>query len=1596
MLRATPSFVKSVLFITGLFWSLSGLLVGCGGPTQPQSCQSNDDCLSGQICTKKKCVEKQSSGCQSDQDCAAPNPKCNSATGQCQPVCLLNSECPTGYECRSGECVLIVSPECVWDKDCGAGKVCREQKCVVDSQKECYSDKDCETKSLRYCASDNTCAWECRVDSDCGTGRRCIEHVCKNTGECRKDDDCSLPKGRCDSVNKTCVACLNDNDCPKEHLCKQQVCEKKPGCSGDADCQAPKARCDVATRMCYECLTNQHCPTGEACDNRTCKVVPTGCNPACTAGNFCFAEQRCLPEWKPCQEAKDCQANETCLDPGAGKVCLTQCDPTKNTSKDDPTNSACLGGYGFCLGTSQTDATKGVCVPPYQKRREWKETCQNLANPQKADYHDCKDADTLCVDDNGSGVCWKKCDPKKNADPQQAGTNPDCDGGQGTCFPLSQGGGICQPVRPKTQKQDEGCLLTDPKKPDWSDCASGLVCVKNKCVVATQDAGQACNNTDKLCKDGLLCLLFDQATNLALCKASCNPNQPKCPTGFVCEAISFTDPNAGACIDERNKSRNKGEACEGNDPTKPEWHTCTNSAPCVQGKCGEPRPATAKKGDFCELGESTDPTYAGCQSGLRCWSNTCLTACDPTASAPGCLAEETCVVLDQNKPKEGVCRPWQGLDCEPQKQPCPGNYTCFKFNFAYRCTKPCDPTASSSGCAAFHDCQPFDVSNPKVGYCIPQRRPLHKKGGSCYYSRPEDPTYHGCQIPYVCIELACVDAPPATGQEGAPCDAKTGCLSSLLCTASDTGQNVCARPCNPYKTGQCKTGEICIPQQKDKLYWTGGCFQPRTLTQPLGSPCKRNNATRPEYNDCTTGLVCVGSGAETYCRTECNPTAATCPTEHSCIEYTQGKGACLRTRQSTREEDQTCGLGDENDPGYHNCKTGLLCATFDAATQLNLCVKACDPSKTPSTCPNDFRCVGVDFFDPTKGACIRNRTQTRAIGESCDLKDPRNAGYNNCLKDDQCLNGFCVDCTENKHCATGETCRVNQCLGPGACLTNTDCQAPKAKCLTTSRQCVACLVDTDCPAGETCQANACQKLPGCQKDSDCTVPTPKCLVASRKCVSCLVEVDCPVGQECKNNTCQVKPNPTGCSPACTAGNYCFNNERCIPTWGSCTSNSDCKTQELCTRLDSSAVCLPSCDPKKNKSTTDATNPDCYGGYGICLGLVGSTQGVCVPPRKPIRDQGETCLRREQPQNPEYHDCKVGLECWNGKCQTARTKTQPIDGACNRDGTGADHNDCVTTAVCVSYVDGRWCRQTCDTANPKCPVDYDCRALTGGGGVCVKKRQNTRKLGETCGGNDIKATSYDHCATNLTCLSFDSTTGLQLCVQNCVLSNPSCPSNHTCLPLSTGGTQGVCISNRTRTRKENETCGGTDPSKPDWNDCIPGYGCYQNKCIARTQSKGDKCDAEKLLCKEGNACIVLDSSNNLNFCLAQCNPQQSACPRDTTCISTSSTDPTQGACLPNRQTTRKEGETCGANDISQASYNSCVTGLTCMGNTTYGYHCLANCNPDTTNPGCRTGYRCVKLGAGRGACAQTCTAVGTCSYGTVCTDPGTSLGYNICM
>lgn len=83
--------------------------------------------------------------------------------------CTVDTDCPTGYECKSGICVLKPTL-CVVNSDCPSGQVCSGGTCVDHAACPTGTHWD---ESQKACVAD-----ACTVDADCPTGQICQGGVC--------------------------------------------------------------------------------------------------------------------------------------------------------------------------------------------------------------------------------------------------------------------------------------------------------------------------------------------------------------------------------------------------------------------------------------------------------------------------------------------------------------------------------------------------------------------------------------------------------------------------------------------------------------------------------------------------------------------------------------------------------------------------------------------------------------------------------------------------------------------------------------------------------------------------------------------------------------------------------------------------------------------------------------------------------------------------------------------------------------------------------------------------------------------------------------------------------------------------------------------------------------------------------------------------------------------------------------------------------------------------------------------------------------------------------------------------------------------------
>jgi peptidoglycan-associated lipoprotein len=118
---------------------MAAFLGGCPAKPKNGECKISEDC-SAQEGFGKTCVEGRCQECGLDTDCKTGF-VCRSLKCVPRPECELNTDCPAGKGCSGGKCVSItpaaLPQECMTDYACGPGKACMSGKCVTATSSTC-------------------------------------------------------------------------------------------------------------------------------------------------------------------------------------------------------------------------------------------------------------------------------------------------------------------------------------------------------------------------------------------------------------------------------------------------------------------------------------------------------------------------------------------------------------------------------------------------------------------------------------------------------------------------------------------------------------------------------------------------------------------------------------------------------------------------------------------------------------------------------------------------------------------------------------------------------------------------------------------------------------------------------------------------------------------------------------------------------------------------------------------------------------------------------------------------------------------------------------------------------------------------------------------------------------------------------------------------------------------------------------------------------------------------------------------------------------------------------------------------------------------
>lgn len=210
--------------------------------------------------------------------------------GDTDPMETCNVECPLGWRCVDGVCVVSTDP--CDSVVCPEGTWCHRGSCIQD-----------DPCGLVVCAD---------------PGKVCQGGECVS-GEIDADGDGYIARDDCDDTNRSIHPGATD-------LCNG-VLDSCDETTGDGADECPD-RCCGATPECRECCLAEHCGAGAwTCVNFTCSCDGLPCDDGCHAdGECCNASDCAIGELCTTEHSCSCDGvlcDDVCI---AGGVCCTAAD----------------------------------------------------------------------------------------------------------------------------------------------------------------------------------------------------------------------------------------------------------------------------------------------------------------------------------------------------------------------------------------------------------------------------------------------------------------------------------------------------------------------------------------------------------------------------------------------------------------------------------------------------------------------------------------------------------------------------------------------------------------------------------------------------------------------------------------------------------------------------------------------------------------------------------------------------------------------------------------------------------------------------------------------------------------------------------------------------------------------------------------------------------------------------------------------------------------------------------------------------------------------------------------------------------------------
>ena len=473
--------------------------------------------------------------------------------------------------------------------------------------------------------------------------------------------------------------------------------------------------------------------------------------------------------------------------------------------------------------------------------------------------------------------------------------------------------------------------------------------------------------------------------------------------------------------------------------------------PCKGGSCGgqtaQVPPGSKKLGDPCaNSSDCTTPLYCQPMSGSQA---VCSQDCSPAAK--NCPSGFQCMPF-QNDPSKGACIKGSG-PTPPTKdigQPCTASSEC-KSNLCVNegngqfCRQPC---TTDGQCPSGQKCSLFAGKNYGACFADDGPPPATKNDGEpcqssgecksnlCVGSGSSGECIKGCSSSspcpagYACMKLSsgaggCFKA--GTKKLGETCEAPSDCAGGL-CAASE-GKYVCSQPCSDAKP--CPAGHTCYPLSGGG----GGCFE---------APAKSGDGAKCEYSsDCQSGL-CVGSASDAKCVQPCTADKKQCGPGFLCVPLSGGGGACLplgsKKAGTPCDKPTDCasgmcmGLGSsgfvctQSCGKTADCNCGFECTTYQSGEKFCVAGKKAACVANGGGCSNDAECVSdICAAGQCATTCsIFSGGQTCPAGTGCVRLHPGKP-EGACVK--KGFVGFGGACTADVDCI-GLFCHAGKCGKP--------------------------------------------------------------------------------------------------------------------------------------------------------------------------------------------------------------------------------------------------------------------------------------------------------------------------------------------------------------------------------------------------------------------------------------------------------------------------------------------------------------------------------------------------------------------------------------